>query len=53
MSDLKKTETMIPTENMNEVEEVMDFLEGLEKEEKKDFLVFMQGIRFAKSTKSA
>ena len=43
-----KTETMIAIENQNEATEVMAFLEELAPEEKKDFLVFMQGIRFAK-----
>ena len=41
-------ETMLATENQQEATEVMAFLGELAPEEKKDFLVFMQGIRFAK-----
>lgn len=48
MAEMKKTETMIAIENQNEATEVMEFLKELAPEEKKDFLVFMQGIRFAK-----
>ena len=55
----KEMETMLATENQQEATEVMTFLSELAPEEKKDFLVFMQGIRFAKgmaqktATKSA
>ena len=42
------TETLLKTENQQEAAEVMAFLGELAPEEKKDFLVFMQGIRFAK-----
>ncbi len=42
------TETLLKTENQQEAAEVMEFLGELAPEEKKDFLVFMQGIRFAK-----
>lgn len=42
------TETLLKTENQQEAAEVMEFLGELTPEEKKDFLVFMQGIRFAK-----
>lgn len=48
MTKTKKTETMLATENQQEAVEVMAFLGELEPQEKKDFLVFMQGIRFAK-----
>lgn len=50
MADVRetKTETMLATENQQEATEVMAFLGELAPEEKKDFLVFMQGIRFAK-----
>ena len=44
----KEMETMLATENQQEATEVMAFLGELAPEEKKDFLVFMQGIRFAK-----
>ena len=48
MTEVKNMETMIATENQQEATEVMAFLGELEPQEKKDFLVFMQGIRFAK-----
>ena len=44
----KEMETMLATENQQEATEVMAFLGELAPEEKKDFLVFMKGIRFAK-----
>lgn len=44
----KEMETMLATENQQEATEVMAFLGKLAPEEKKDFLMFMQGIRFAK-----
>lgn len=44
----KEMETMLATENQREATEVMAFLGELAPEEKKDFLVFIQGIRFAK-----
>ena len=43
-----KTETMLAAENQQEAAEVMAFLGELAPEEKKDFLVFVQGIRFAR-----
>lgn len=46
MTEVKNMETMIATENQQEATEVMAFLGELEPQEKKDFLVFMQGIRF-------
>lgn len=50
MADVRKTntETMLATENQQEAAEVMEFLGELAPEEKKDFLVFVQGIRFAR-----
>ena len=44
----KKTQTLISTENQQEVEEVMKFLSELAPDEKKDFLSFVQGVKFAK-----
>lgn len=44
-----RTETLVSTKNQNEAEAVMDFLATLDQNEKKDFLVFMQGIKFAKN----
>ena len=46
----KEIETMLATENQQEATEVMAFLGELAPEEKKDFLVFIQGIRFAKAS---
>ena len=48
MTEVKNMETMIATENQQEATEVMAFLEELEPQEKKDFLAFVQGIRFAR-----
>lgn len=50
MADVRKTktETMLAAENQQEAAEVMAFLGELAPEEKKDFLVFVQGIRFAR-----
>lgn len=48
MAEIKEIKTMLAAENQQEAEEVMMFLGELAPEEKKDFLVFMQGIRFAK-----
>ncbi|MBQ0067585.1 MAG: hypothetical protein KBS60_05345 [Phascolarctobacterium sp.] len=44
----KTMETMLAAENQQEAAEVMAFLGELNPEEKKDFLVFVQGIRFAR-----
>ena len=41
-------ETLLDKENQQEAEVVMEFLGELDQNEKKEFLVFMQGIRFAK-----
>lgn len=41
-------ETLLNKNNQQEVEAVMEFLGDLDQSEKKEFLVFMQGIRFAK-----
>ena len=46
---MKATETMLKTENKQEATEVMEFLGELNQNEKKDFLTFMQGIRFARN----
>lgn len=44
----KATETLMKTENRTEAEAVLEMLEEMDQNERKDFLVFMQGIRFAK-----
>jgi hypothetical protein len=41
-------ETLLDKNNQQEAEAVMEFLGELDQNEKKEFLVFMQGIRFAK-----
>lgn len=41
-------ETLLNKNDQQEAEEVMTFLGELNQNEKKEFLVFMQGIRFAK-----
>lgn len=43
-----KTEIMIKESVKPEAEEVLRLLDELTQSEKKEFLVFMQGIRFAK-----
>ena len=48
MEDKKNMETILTTENKTEATAVMEFLDELAPAEKKDFLAFMQGIRFAK-----
>lgn len=48
MAEIKTTETMLAATNQQEATEVMQFLGELTPNEKKDFLAFVQGIRFAK-----
>ncbi len=45
------TETLLKTDDQKEVTEVMTFLGELKPDEKKDFLVFIQGVRFARGMK--
>ncbi|MBC8581098.1 hypothetical protein [Zhenhengia yiwuensis] len=47
----RMTEIMMNKKNYQEAVQVLEFLEELEQEEKKELLVFLQGIRFAKSNK--
>lgn len=42
---------VIAEKSKNEVAEVITFLNELSPEEKKDFLSFIQGVRFAKNMK--
>ena len=44
----KTLETLVATENQQEANEVMLFLDELAPVEKNDFLTFVQGIRFAR-----
>ena len=48
MANEKSTETMISRSSQPEAEEVMEFLRSLDQNEQKDFMVFIQGIKFAK-----
>jgi len=48
MVDERAMETIIGRKQLNEAEEIMDFLENLDRNEKKDFMVFIQGVKFAK-----
>lgn len=48
MTERKSIETMLNTENKNEAMEVLEFLEKLNMEEKREFLAFVQGVKFAK-----
>lgn len=48
----KRTETMIDQLNRKEATEVMEFVEILDDNEKKEFLAFLQGARFAKNMSS-
>lgn len=41
---------MLASEIQPEVAQVMEFMKELNTDEKKDFLSFIQGIRFAKNT---
>ena len=43
--------TMLPAENKQEATEVMEFLDELTPEEKKNFLMFIQGVKFKKDMK--
>lgn len=47
----KNMETMLSAENQQEAVEVIEFLNDLTSNEKEDFFVFMQGVRFAKGVK--
>lgn len=44
----KQTETLLKSESKTEAAEVMSFLDELSVDEKKEMLIFMQGVRFAK-----
>lgn len=43
-----QTEILLKSESKPEAAEVMDFLAELSADEKREMLVFMQGVRFAK-----
>mgnify|MGYP004545358389 CR=1 FL=1 len=52
MVDKRNIEIMVKSENQNEATQIMFFLEELDSVEKKDLLMFMQGMKFAKSMDS-
>lgn len=45
----KTIEVRVKTSNRNEAEEVLDFIEELDSSEQKEFMLFLQGARFAKT----
>ena len=49
VKDMEEVKTFVPSEYKQEAKEVVDFLADLNQEEKKGFLMFMQGIKVAKS----
>lgn len=49
----KNTETIMKVESKSETEELMNFLDELTQTEKRDFMSFVQGIRFAKGSKES
>lgn len=46
---MEEVKTFVPSEYKQEAKEVVDFLADLNQEEKKGFLMLMQGIKVAKS----
>lgn len=50
--DGKTLETLVSTENQQETTEVMLFLNELAPLERKDFLAFVQGVRFARGVET-
>ena len=48
MATATQTETLLKSESKTEAAEVMDFLDKLSVDEKREMLIFMQGVRFAK-----
>lgn len=46
---MKDVKTFVSSEHTQEANEVMNFLSDLSQDEKKGFLMFMQGIKVAKS----
>ena len=42
-------ETMLEQGNRKEAEDVMEFVDNLTQNEKRDLLIFMQGAKFAKA----
>lgn len=47
----EQMENLLKTEHKPETEEVVQFLEEMTPEEQQEFLVFIQGVRFARSWK--
>ncbi len=46
---MKRTETLVSIENKEEAAEVINLVKNLCQEERENLLVFLQGVRFAKS----
>jgi methionine salvage enolase-phosphatase E1 len=44
----KQIKTLLKIENKSEAAEVMDLLDELTTDEKKEMLIFLQGVKFAK-----
>jgi hypothetical protein len=47
------TELLLRTENKQETETVTDFITSLNVDERKAFMHFLQGVRFAKQVKQS
>lgn len=52
MINSKQTKTILPVENQTESIEVFKFLEELTPEQKKGYLLFINGVKFEKLLKS-
>lgn len=49
MSELDTMEAVLPTENQEELSEMMEFLKELKLGKQKELYAFIQGAKFAKS----
>lgn len=49
MAEKRNTESLVSIEHEPEAAEAMNFVSELNIEEKKDFLAFLQGVRFGKT----
>lgn len=53
MAEKRNTETLVAMEHQPEAAEAMAFVAELGPEERKDFLAFLQGVRFGKKLAQA
>lgn len=53
MAEKRNTETLVAMEHQPEAAEAMAFVADLGPEERKDFLAFLQGVRFGKKLAQA